>query len=172
MSFTVNGNAPHRGGINPAPAAAFSARPPAPDGYSPAPAPVGIDPKGAAGAERLPLSAVPWAVVLEMSLGNGEGAVKYGPHNWRESGGVEAATYYAATLRHLTAWYLGEDIDPASGVHHVAKALASLSILRDAQIHGVAVDNRPPPSPPAFLADLSATWTETRARAAAEREAR
>ena len=75
----------------------------------------------------------------------GEGAVKYGKHNWRVEG-VRASIYYDATLRHLLSWFDGEDVDPDSGVHHVSKAIASLMVLRDAMIQNNCVDDRPPSS--------------------------
>ena len=41
----------------------------------------------------------------------------------------------------------GEDIDPDSGLPHIVKCLASLVVLRDAQINGKLTDDRPPSSP-------------------------
>ena len=132
----------------------------------------GIDPKGEAGAKKLPLGALPWAVIAEASLGMGEGATKYGPHNWRESGGVEVMTYVEAAQRHMMAFILGEDIDPASGIHHITKAISSLMVMRDAQINGCATDNRPPPVDPAFLEQLQASWPEVREKALAAKQER
>lgn len=135
------------------------------------PAPAGVDPKADAGAARLPFGAVPWAVIAEMAIGHGEGAVKYDPHNWRESGGVCAQTYRAAAFRHLVADMLGEEIDAKSGLPHIVKAMCSLAVLRDARIHGVAVEDGPPPSPAGFMDALNDAWGVTRALASAERAA-
>lgn len=126
------------------------------------------DPKGAQGAAKVPFRALPWAVIAEASLGMGEGAVKYGPHNWRSSGGVEAMTYVEGAIRHLTAFVLGEDTDAASGVSHVSKAISGLMILRDAQLNGACLDNRPPPVEAGFMDALNAQWAEVRARAGVE----
>lgn len=123
------------------------------------------DPKGAAGAGKLPFAALPWAVVAELAVGMGEGAVKYGAHNWRTSGGVNASTYRAAAMRHLVADMLGEEIDPDSGLPHVVKAMSSLAVLRDARIHGVAIEDGPPASPPGLLAALNDLWGDVRGRA-------
>lgn len=128
------------------------------------------DPKGAQGAAKVPFGALPWAVVAEAAVGMGEGAVKYGAHNWRTSGGVEAMTYIAGALRHLTAYVMGEDTDAASGLPHVVKAISSLMVLRDAQLNGAAIDNRPPAVPADFMAGLNQLWGEVRSRAEVERD--
>lgn len=88
-----------------------------------------------------------------------EGALKYGRHNWREVP-VRAGVYYDAALRHLMAWWEGEDEDPDSGVHHVTKAIASLVVLRDALMRGAAEDDRPPPSPAGWMAPLNRRASE------------
>ena len=56
------------------------------------------------------------------------GSHKYGDDNWKL---VPASRrrYYAASLRHLTAWWLGEKVDPESGVHHLAHAMCCLLFL-------------------------------------------
>ena len=68
--------------------------------------------------------------------------MKYGTHNYRAVG-VRYSTYYNATLRHLMAWWEGEDIDPDSGVHHIVKAIAGLFVVRDSMLMGNATDDRP-----------------------------
>ena len=135
-----------------------------------------VDPKGAAGAAKVPLSVVPPAVLLEMGAAMGEGAIKYGPHNWRASGGVVASTYVNACLRHLLAFMMGEDVDPdtvapdgTGGVSHLVKMMASAAVLRDAQLHGVAADDRPAPSPPALIDAMNATYRGLTLRATAAR---
>lgn len=47
-------------------------------------------------------------------------------------------------MRHLMAWWEGQDLDPDSGLSHISKAMASLAVLRDCQIGGNAIDDRPP----------------------------
>ena len=101
------------------------------------------NPKDAVGIKKPPLSTVPLPVVLELGTAMLEGARKYGRHNYRESK-VRASVYFDATIRHLFSWWEGEDIDPDSGMSHVAKAIASLAVLRDAQINDKVVDDRPP----------------------------
>lgn len=68
-------------------------------------------------ASLFPLSAF-WAVIEVLEFG----AARYGVENWREV--PEGRTrYYDALLRHLTAWYSGERLDPESGKPHLAHAL-------------------------------------------------
>lgn len=111
------------------------------------------NPKDAIGIRKAPVSTVPMNVVAEMGVGMLEGAAKYGRHNYRGVG-VRASVYFDATLRHLIAWWEGEDTDPDSGMPHVAKALCSLAVLRDAQLQGKVQDDRPPRSR-AFYAALN-----------------
>ncbi len=48
----------------------------------------------------------------------GMGAKKYGDHNWR--GGLAWSRVIGAAMRHLTAFNNGEDLDPESGLSHLA----------------------------------------------------
>lgn len=127
---------------------AFAARP----GTLPPPHP--DDPKQGAGEKKIPFHTLPFAVLAEDAVAHGEGALKYGRHNWRD-GEVLASTYFAAALRHLFAWVEGEDIDPDSGLSHLIKARASLGVLRDAQIQGTVIDDRPRASPADLMANLN-----------------
>ena len=108
------------------------------------------NPKDAVGIKKTPFSVLPTPVLVEAALGMAEGALKYGRHNYRAIG-VRTSVYYDATMRHLTAYWEGEDIDPESGLSHLAKAISSLMVLRDAQLHGKCTDDRPPPSPDLFV---------------------
>jgi hypothetical protein len=109
------------------------------------------NPKDAVGIRKAPLSTVPAGVIAEVGVAMLEGAMKYGRHNYR-CAGVRASVYYDGTLRHLMAWWEGEDIDPDSGLSHVTKAITSLVVLRDAMLQGMATDDRPPRSAEFFPA--------------------
>ena len=101
------------------------------------------NPKDAVGIAKVPRSTIPTQVLGELGVAMLEGALKYGRHNFRVSG-VRASVYYDATGRHMDDWWEGQDIDPASGLNHVIKAIASLTVLRDAMLQGNWVDDRPP----------------------------
>lgn len=89
------------------------------------------------------MSVLPANVILEVGLALFEGARKYGRHNYRAVG-VRSSVYYDATMRHLMAWWEGQDVDPDSGISHITKAIASLVVLRDAMMQDKMEDDRPP----------------------------
>lgn len=112
------------------------------------------NPKDAVGTAKVPLSPVPARVLGEVGLAMMEGSLKYGRFNFRTAG-VRASVYYDAALRHLMAWYEGQDLDPDSGLPHVVKAIACLAVLRDSEIQGNWVDDRPPKTPGDWVAELN-----------------
>jgi predicted RNA-binding Zn-ribbon protein involved in translation (DUF1610 family) len=103
------------------------------------------NPKDALGVKKHPFSTVSEVVIAEVGVAMLEGAMKYGRHNYRAIG-VRASVYYDACRRHVGAWWEGEDIDDESGIHHLSKAIASLIVIRDAQLRGMCNDDRPPRS--------------------------
>jgi hypothetical protein len=70
------------------------------------------------------------------------GAQKYGPYNWREKT-ISSSVYYAAALRHLMAWWDGEDNAEDSGLNHLDHALACVGMIVDGSSVGKLNDNRP-----------------------------
>lgn len=104
------------------------------------------NPKDAVGIKKAPMSTVPLNVMAEIGVGMLEGALKgYRRHNYRVAG-VRASVYFDALMRHMFAWWEGEDIDPDSGLSHIVKALTTLVVLRDAMHNKVWTDDRPPHS--------------------------
>lgn len=101
------------------------------------------NPKDAVGCRKPPMSTVSVPVMQEVGVAMLEGAMKYGRHNYRAAG-VRTSIYYDAALRHLLAYWEGEDIDPDSGLSHLSKAIAGLAVLRDCEISGNIFDDRPP----------------------------
>lgn len=111
------------------------------------------NPKDIIGVRKAPMSALPANVLAEVGVAMLEGATKYGRHNFRAVG-VRASVYYDALMRHMFAWWEGEDIDPDSRMSHITKAISSLVVLRDSMIRGNLEDDRPPVSIP-FYVDLN-----------------
>lgn len=99
------------------------------------------NPKDIIGSDKLPFHLCPTTFVAGISMSMLEGCLKYGRSNFRAVG-VKASIYYDACLRHLIAWFEGEDIDPESGIHHLYKAGACLAVIADAMETGKLNDDR------------------------------
>ena len=99
------------------------------------------NPKDSLGVNKLPLSLVPTTAIAVESLALLEGASKYGRQNWRATE-VRATVYIDAALRHLQAYYEGEDVDPLSKVSHLGHVRACMAILIDAEVIGMLTDDR------------------------------
>jgi len=112
------------------------------------------NPKDAVGIKKVPFSTIPAPVIAELGLALMEGARKYGRHNYR-SIGVRSSVYYDACLRHLLQWWEGQDIDEESGLSHLTKAMACLTVLRDAMLYDKLNDDRPPSYPDGWISDLN-----------------
>ncbi len=108
------------------------------------------NPKDRVGSRKPRITTIPAQVLFEIGNALFEGHLKYGGNNWRASG-VQASVYFDAAFRHLSAWWTGENTDPDSGMSHISKAIAGLVILRDAMLHDMVNDDRPPASPPGWL---------------------
>lgn len=123
---------------------------------APAPAITTANPKDVVGSSKAPMACVSAAVTAELGLAMLEGALKYGRHNYRQAP-IRASVYFDALARHMRSWWdEGEDIDPDSGLSHITKAIATLTVLRDSMITGQWDDDRPPPVPPGFFRELDA----------------
>lgn len=92
-----------------------------------------------AGKPRMDL--VPPDAVIAMACVLADGAKKYGDRNWEL--GMAWSRPYAALLRHLYAWWGGEDIDPESGRQHLWHVLTNAAFLVAYALRGVGADDRP-----------------------------
>lgn len=109
-----------------------------------------MNPKDRVGATKPPMSFLPCPVLLEVGTVAALGASKYGGHNWRTLA-IRASAYYDAAMRHLMQWWEGENNDSESGASHIAHAITGLMILRDAQMQGACLDDRPPSAPHGWM---------------------
>lgn len=104
----------------------------------------GINPKDIIGATKVDLDLIPGPAEVACAIALTDGALKYGPYNWREQGKpIQARVYTSAARRHLKKWFDGEDNDPESGASHLGHVMACCAILIDAQACGQLADNRP-----------------------------
>jgi dATP/dGTP diphosphohydrolase len=90
---------------------------------------------GKAGLHLLP--AVP---LFEIARVLDHGAEKYGEYNWCK--GFKASRLFAALMRHLWAWWSGEDNDSETGFSHLAHAACCLLFMMDLR-HTRLEDDRP-----------------------------
>lgn len=100
------------------------------------------NPKTIYGEAKFRISDTPVNSIRLLGLVHNNGAKKYGTLNWREHT-VSASVYYNAAWRHMAAWYEGEDLDPESGLPHLAHVMACMSIILDAEKFGKLNDDRP-----------------------------
>ena len=68
------------------------------------------------------------------------GAQKYSAHNWAQ--GASWSRYFSAMMRHMWAWWRGEDNDPETGYSHLAHAACCLGFLMAYQRRSIGKDDR------------------------------
>lgn len=68
------------------------------------------------------------------------GAEKYDEHNWRK--GMKWSRLFNATMRHMWAFWRGEDLDRDSGEPHLAHVLANVMFLLSYQVNQNGEDDR------------------------------
>lgn len=71
---------------------------------------------------------LPFAEIQEVVKVLTFGAGKYGAHNWRTVENPQDR-YFAAAMRHITAYQLGEAADQESGLNHLAHAICCLLFM-------------------------------------------
>jgi len=84
------------------------------------------DHKDDAGKRRWDL--LPWRALGLVADVLTVGAAKHGDDGWRTLPNARRR-YYAATLRHLTAWWDGEALDGEDRLPHLAHAIADALLL-------------------------------------------
>lgn len=74
------------------------------------------------------------------------GAEKYNDRNWES--GIRYGRCYSAALRHLTAWWSGEELDKETGLNHLAHALCCVAFLLAYRLRKMdSFDDRPIKTP-------------------------
>ena len=69
------------------------------------------------------------------------GAKKYDDRNWEN--GLHWSRVFGAVMRHMWAWWGGEDKDPESGMSHLWHAACGLTFLVAYEARGSGEDDRP-----------------------------
>jgi hypothetical protein len=91
-------------------------------------------------SEKTRVELLPYNALLEIAKVMTIGAKKYGDNNWRK--GMLWSRLYGACLRHLIAWYEGQDKDEETGLLHLAHAGCCILFLITYQLLGLGTDNR------------------------------
>ena len=68
------------------------------------------------------------------------GAREYEDRNWEK--GMNWGRYFGACMRHLWAYWCGEETDPDSGLSHLAHAGCCVFFLLAYELRGIGVDDR------------------------------
>lgn len=97
---------------------------------------------------------IPWEALVELAAIYGFGAEKYEAHNWRK--GYDWGLSYASLIRHASAFWSGEDIDPESGMPHMAHAAWHCMTLLTFMREQPDLDDRFKPKPSASPALINA----------------
>lgn len=101
-----------------------------------------IDSFGVEAANATPrFDLIPYSGMVSLARHYGAGAAKYAKHNW--AAGYEWSKPFAALMRHLLAFWSGEDIDAETGSPHIiASAWHCLTMVEFAITHP-EFDDRP-----------------------------
>ena len=92
--------------------------------------------EGKSGVDQIPVE-----VLLEWGDVFSYGEKKYYRNNWLK--GNKFHEFYGSALRHIFAFWEGQEMDSESGIHHLAHAIWNLAALRYYQLHGLGEDDRP-----------------------------
>lgn len=91
--------------------------------------------------DKLRFDLVPPHALQEVVAVYTMGAKKYGDRNWEQ--GLAWGRVFGAIMRHLWAWWAGEDNDPESGLSHLAHAAWGCLALLEYQHTHPELDDRP-----------------------------
>jgi len=89
-----------------------------------------------------PWDLLAWDAVREVVKVLAFGVRKYERRNWEK--GIKYSRCYSAAIRHLTAWWAGEETDNESGLNHLAHAMCCVLFLLAYRVRGMdQFDDRP-----------------------------
>jgi hypothetical protein len=92
---------------------------------------------------KVSFSMVPFHLLAGVARVFMGGKLKYAAWNWTK--GMKWSSCFDCTCRHLFKWwYLGEDMDPDSGEHHLDHVLCNIFMLKHYTKSYLEGDDRPP----------------------------
>jgi Domain of unknown function (DUF5664) len=90
--------------------------------------------------EKPMMALVPPLALQQIAMAFTKGAAKYGQHNYLK-GGLAYTRMLSASMRHITAFIAGEDLDPETKVPHWACACANLMMMGEHVMRGNKKDD-------------------------------
>ena len=96
-------------------------------------------------SQKIPVELLPYDALLEVAKVYDFGQRKYAARNWE--GGMQWSRLFAACMRHLWAWFQGEDKDPESGLSHLTHAAFCILSLTAYELRQAGTDDRPKLTP-------------------------
>lgn len=78
---------------------------------------------------KTPYELIPYDALEEITKVFEYGAKKYSAHNWAQGDGIKWSIMFGCVMRHLLAWFRGEDDDKESGLSHLAHAACNIMML-------------------------------------------
>lgn len=90
---------------------------------------------------KLPYHLLPGDAIEQILLVLEYGAHKYEPRNWET--GMHWSRTFSALMRHMWAWWMGEDKDPETGYTHLAHAGCCILFLLAYDVRNIGADDRP-----------------------------
>lgn len=96
---------------------------------------------GEKGSKLARFDLLPWAELEKVAEHYGRGAAKYEDRNWEK--GYDWSLSYASLVRHLVAFWNGENIDPEMGSEHLAAVVFHALALMFFAEHHPDLDNSP-----------------------------
>jgi hypothetical protein len=90
---------------------------------------------------KLPLDLIPPELLFAVAEILDFGAKKYGAYNW--SKGMAWSRVFGALMRHMWAWWSGQDKDAETGKSHLWHAGCCIAFLIAYEARGTGTDDRP-----------------------------
>lgn len=96
---------------------------------------------GEKGSKPEAFALIPVEPQREVARVYGYGSKKYAPRNWEK--GYDWSLSYSALQRHVNAFWGGENLDPETGLHHLAHAVFHCYALMEWGRTHPELDDRP-----------------------------
>lgn len=91
--------------------------------------------------DKLPMHLLPPELLEGVASVLGYGATKYTSRNWEL--GMDWSRPFGALMRHMWAWWRGQDVDDETGMSHLWHAGCCLAFLIAYEQRKVGKDDRP-----------------------------